>query len=188
MANLINLDFTPFPAQDYVTIGFDRSPGKVTVIHGSIPSDWDERKGYGLTGATLWPKGDSLGTFDLLFELWDEGDYGPYQTFYNKYFAPEVKLITPGSLSPAALTIFHPVLAQAGLQECVVTGREPFLKDEFGLWSQRISFKRYRKPKPAKTPPTAVIPAIATPLPTAQSKLELEAQALSAEFSSLVGP
>lgn len=175
-----------FPAQDYVTIGFDRSPGKVTVIAGARPSDWDERKGYGLTGATLWPKGDSLGTFDLLFELWDETDFGPYTTFYNKYFAPEVKLITPGSFRPVALTIFHPVLSQLGLQECVVTGREPFMKDEFGLWSQKISFKQYRKPKPAKTPPTATIPAISTPQPTAQSALEREALALSAEFSALV--
>lgn len=177
-----------FPYADTIQIGFDTSPGKATVIHASRPSGWDERKGYGLSGATLWPKGDPLGKFSILFELWDEDDMAAWSTFYGKYFAPEAKLITPGSLRPAALTILHPVLAQLGLQECVVEGRGPMLKSEDGLWSQTIDFIQYRKPKPAPQPSTATIPAAAVPQPTAQSALEKEAQQLSAEFGALVGP
>ena len=178
---------TPFPYADTIQIGNDVSPGQATVIHGKMPSDWDERKGYGLAGATLWPKGDPLGTFSIRFDLWDENSYASWLSFYKKYFSPSAKLITPGSPVPAALTILHPVLAQAGMQECVVTDRSVLTKDDTGLWTQTIDFKQYRKPKPAPQPATAVIPGAAVPQPTATSQLELTAQARAAELQSLVG-
>jgi hypothetical protein len=176
----------PFPYQDYIVIGFDTSPGKATIVNGQLPSDWDERKGYGLSGAFLWPKGDSLGSFSILFELWDEDDMPAWAAFYKKYFSQSAKLIIPGSYTPAALTIVHPVLLQVGMQECVVTGREVMRNDGYGLWSQVIHFKQYRKPKPAPQPAIAAIPGHAAPQPTAQSQLQKDNQALAAELNALV--
>lgn len=179
---------TSFPAVDTVFIGADESPGQATILSGKQPSDWDERKGYGLTGATLWPKGDPLGTFAIRFDIWLESDYQKWLAYYTKYFAPEAKLITPGSLTPAALTIVHPVLAQLGLQQCVVTDREQLTKDEYGLWSQTIHFKKYKKPVPAKQPSTAVIPAAAVPQTVAMTALERELETKSTELGGLVNP
>ena len=82
MSNIPNLS-TPFPYADTIQIGNDVSPGKATVIHGESSSDWDERKGDGITGATLWPKGDPLSTFSILFELWDESSYAAWLSFYK---------------------------------------------------------------------------------------------------------
>lgn len=187
MANVPQVITTPFPYSDSIQIGPDVCPGKVTVENGKRPSGWDERKGYGLSGATLWPVGDPLGHFAILIELWDENDYDPYLAFYKKYLAPEAKIV-PGSKIQPGLNVTHPVLHQLGLQQCVVIDRDALTKDDYGLWSQRIYFKQYRKPKPAPQPPIATIPAAAAPQPTAQSAQEKEAVALSNEYQGLVGP
>ena len=175
----------PFPYADQIQIGPDVCPGKQTIIAGDVPSGWDERKGSFLSGATLVPTGDPLATFQILFELWDESNYYLYTVFYKKYFDPAMKLaLPPGTSMPAALTILHPVLTQAGVQECVVTNRGLLTKDDLGLWSQTISFKRFRFAKPAPQPPIAAIPAATVTQPTAQTALERENEALANQLAA----
>lgn len=166
--NVIELD-AQFPAQDYVRIGGDKSPGKVTVRDGHTPRGWDIRQGYALTGATLVPKGDDPGTFTLHFELFDEADVPAWYAFAAKYFDKSVRFL-PGSLVPKALSIDHPVLSAPPIRitACVVNDATTLDNDGFGLWSCDVFCTQYRRPKPALAPPDTAIPAAAAPQPTAQ--------------------
>ena len=179
-----------FPAQNYILINGDVSPGKaiVRVGPGVSPRGWDERNGYAMSGATLVPKGNPLGVFSVRFEFWDPTQMPAWYAFAAKYFDESVRF-NPGSIQPRALGISHPILEAPPLRitEVVVTDATGLDQEDGGLWWCEVFFKRFRKAVPAKQPPLAAIPAAATATPTAQDNADLEIQKLSAEFQSLLG-
>src|SRR5216684_6091032 len=122
-----------FPYQDYVVIAGIPSPGKAIIKNLKHPSGLDERKGYGLSGATVIFTGDTLATFDIEFQLWAASDWPLWKAFYQLCFA-KVAFSGPGGLLPFALTISHPVLEQVGVTEVFVVDRGAADKDEYGLW------------------------------------------------------
>jgi hypothetical protein len=180
-----------FPAQDYLLLGGDRSPGKVTLRGANSPRGWDIRKGYALSGATVVPSGDELADgIKALFEFWAASQISAWYAFAAKHLSKTVRLL-PGSIQPRALGIYHPVLAAPpiSITEVVVkdvTGLEP---DGYGGWSCEVHFLQYRKPKPALAAPAAAIPAVAAAAPTAQDAADLEMQRKLAQFQALAeGP
>jgi hypothetical protein len=175
-----------FPAQDYVVIEGERSPGKCTVLGFTSPRGWDQRKGYAQSGATLVPTGDELGSGELLFEFWDEQQMPAWYAFAAKYFDKSVRLV-PGSNQPRALGISHPVLAAPPMRvtAVVVSDATALSKDELGLWSCRIALIQYRKPKPALAAPSGAIPPAQTAQPTAQDAADREMAEKLAIFQGL---
>jgi hypothetical protein len=187
MTDTIELDAV-FPAQDYVTIGGDKSPGKSVIFDVHTPRPWDIRKGYALTGATIVPQGDDLGTFKIRFEFWSGADVPAWYAFAAKYFDKSVRLV-PGSNKPKALSILHPMLSAPPVRitACVVddaTGLEPD-DDGLGGYHATVSFIQYRAPKPALSPPDAAIPPAANPQPTAEDAADQEIQNKQATYQSL---
>lgn len=187
VASIIELDAT-FPEQDYVLIQNERSPGQAIVQRSSSPRGWDERKGYALTGATLVPTGDPLGQFSVIFRFWDPADMPAWYAFAAKYFDKGVRFV-PGTITPRALGIYHPILAAPPIRitQVVVEDATGLEKTEDGLWFCEVFFKAYRKPKPALAAPQAAIPAASTAAPTAVDAADLEMKQKLAEFQALAG-
>ena len=187
MTQIIELDAT-VPAQDYVRIGGDKSPGRCRVRNVHTPRGWDVRQGYGLTGATLVPKGDEPATFELHFAFWDENDIPAWYAYAAKYFDKSVRFV-PGSLTPKALGISHPQLSAPPIRitECVVADATDLENDGEGLWECIVSCLQYRKPKPVPSPPDAAIPAASAPNPTAQDSYDATIQDKLSTINSLAG-
>lgn len=179
---------SPYPGRDYVMIGGDPSPGKATIRGLNSPRGWDERKGYALSGANLVPTGNPLATFDITFEFFDETEFPLWYAFAAKYFDAAVRFV-PGTLKPKALGIEHPILTAPPhrITEVVVTDAKGLEGDETGGWTASVSFKQYRKPFVALSPPDASIPAAQKPTPTAQDAAEREMQEKLATLRSLAG-
>lgn len=186
--SVIELD-AQFPAQDYVLINGEKSPGKAIVQRPNSPRGWDERKGYALTGATLVPTGNPLAEFSILFQFWDPADMPAWYAYAAKYFDESVRF-NPGTMQPRALGINHPILAAPPIRitaVVVVDAVAHGMIEETGLWQWEIFFKRYRKTKIAPPAPIAAIPAAATSKPTAQDAADIEIQQKLAEFQQLAG-
>lgn len=184
-ASVIELD-ADFPAQDYVLINGEKSPGKATIQRPNSPRGWDERQGYALNGATLVPKGNPLAEFSVLFEFWDPADMPAWYAYAAKYFDESVRF-NPGTATPRALGIYHPLLAAPPFRitECVVRDASAHDKTDDGKYVFEIFFKRYRKPKIAAPAPIAAIPAASTAKPVAQDAADIEMQQKLAQFQAL---
>ncbi len=206
---VIELD-AQFPDQDFILINGEEFPakavadttqwpggsmsgstrrGRAIVQNVTSPRGWDERKGYAITGATLIPTGNPLADFSIRFEFWDPADMPPWYSFAAKYFDESVRF-DPGTQTPRALGIFHPVLAAPPIRitQVVVTNATGIEKDDTGLHFCEVSFKRYRKLKQAQAAPAAAIPAAASSQPTAQDAADLEIQQLMKQYGLLAGP
>lgn len=184
-ASVLELD-AQFPAQDYVLINGEKSPGKAIVQRANSPRGWDERGGYGLNGATLIPKGDPLATFSVRFEFWDPAEMPAWYAYAAKYFDKSVRF-NPGTTTSRALGIYHPILAAPPIRitQVVVLDANGLDKSDDGLWFCEVFFKQYRKPKLAAAPPQAAIPAAAASTPTATDAAQVEMQQKLALFQQL---
>lgn len=167
-----NRDALPDSA-DTIVVNGEKCPGKCTVQTPNSPRGWDERNGYGMSGATLAPKGDPLATFKVLVEVWKGDDYVAWKAFAAKYFSKTVKN-SPGSVTPKALGIYHPELAAPpiSISSVVVLDFTSHGVDDDGLWSGVLDFKEYRKPIQVPQKPVSAIAAAGTTPPTAQTEAQ----------------
>lgn len=175
------------PVLDYILCGGDKSPGKCTPKGFNSPRGWDERQGYGKSGATLVPKGNPLAEGTLHFEFWDESDLPLWYAFADKYFSADVRFV-PGSQTPRALSIYHPLLAAPPLKygEFVVLDCTQLEQDEeTGLWFADVKLKQYRKPVAVPQAPAAAIPAAQQPQPTAQDAADRQIEELMKQLQEL---
>lgn len=176
-----------WPVQDYLLIGLDRSPGKATIVPPGSPRKWDERAGYGTSGAFLVYTGNGLATFDVVFEFWDESQSAEWDAFARKHLAP----IPPGvAAKPSnALGVYHPVLRKPphSIDKVVVTDVVGWEQDDLGLWTTRVSFKEYRAPRPALSKPLPGIPAATKPVPTVKDAADADIAAKMAELARVMG-
>lgn len=173
-----------FPAQDYILLGGEKSPGRATVLGAGSPRTWDKRKGYGYSGAFVIFTGDDLAKFKVQIDLWKKDQFAEWDRFAKKCLVKP-----PLGQKPKALDIQHPLLNAEPLKitSAVVEDVSQWDQDEEGLWSCTIDFLQFRAPKPALGKPNAAIPSVAKPIPTAQDAADVEIQRLMAQFSALAG-
>jgi len=173
-----------FPGTDTITLAGVQPVGKWTYIEGPRVFGWEERKGYGLTGATTVPTGDELVKPRFLWEVFNNLDFIAAKLFRSTYLKKPAAAI-PGSPAPMAMGIYHPELKELGVESVVVKEVSPFVNDGFGLWSCTVLFWQYRKPLPALSKPLASIPDVATPRPTAQDEQDRQLQLLQAQLQQV---
>jgi|HubBroStandDraft_2_1064218.scaffolds.fasta_scaffold61514_2 hypothetical protein len=176
-----------FPTQDWVTIEGQVSPGKVTIQNVKLPKDWQKNKGFGLTGATLVPMGEDLGTFTLFFEFWMPSQVAAWRLYWKQFFQKQL-VVVKGSAVAMALNIGHPMLDFVALGPCVVTDSGGLDKDEMGTWFHSVHLEQYRKAKPALQKAIAVIPAAAKAVPVAQDAQDIAIQQLQAKIAANSDP
>lgn len=173
-------------AQDYVTIGGDKSPGKATILNMSNPLGWDVRLGYGMNKATLVPSGNPPAEFSIKFDLWDAADLPAWNEFAKKWLKKSLVTGAGPAGVTKAISVQHPMLqAQPfSVQDCVVVEPGALEKDEFGLWSCTTKFRESAPPRPALQRATANIPPAGKAAPTAADAVEAANQAALAEHDA----
>lgn len=172
------------PAADAITVAGAPAPGKWTLIRAPKIYGWDIRQGYGLSGATVVPKGDELVAPRFLVELWTGLDYQLFQAFRSA-FLKKALVGVAGSPVAMALGIDHPELKALGCTSVVVREVNPLLNDGWGVYQCEVEFLQYRPPAPALSKPNAAIPDTTPPAPTAQTQTEIELQKAQAELQAL---
>lgn len=125
---------------DFVILAGQRTPGIAEVQGFRSPRNWDERRGYGLSGATLRFRGVGLASGKLIIRLTTEQDWADWEAF-----APVVKRPPVGERAHA-LDISHPILEQLDIRAVVVTDVAQPEQDDKGVWTITIELKEYRRP------------------------------------------
>lgn len=182
-ADLINA--TSPPGQDYIILGGAKSPGKATVLGAGSPRKWDKQMGYGQSGASLAYTGDDLSEFEVQIDIWDKAQWREWNDF-----AKVLDKRPKGRLGPeGAFFIKHPVLNRApiSITSVVVLDVSGWEQDDTGLWTCRIKFSAYRKPRLALGKPNSAIDSVAGETPTAADAADRKIADLLGEQKSLGG-
>jgi hypothetical protein len=147
------------------------SPGVAKIKGAGSPRDWDIRKGYGFSGASLVFTGTSLSEFDVDIFIWEPEHWLLWEAFSALLTNPP----PPPGVLPTSLAIDHPLLNKKPwlITKVVVKDISSWEVSDLGLWSLSIKFIQYRKAMPALLPPLEGPPgAGVAPVPlTAQQKI-----------------
>lgn len=121
------------------------SPGLSEIAGASSPRDWDVRKGYGLSGATVVYTGDGLAKFSIKIFLWEDEHFEQWDAF--KLLLKKV----PRGTRPKALDIYHPILEDLEISSVVIEDRTQLtpVQGEAGMFFVEVKFTQYRAPMPA---------------------------------------
>ncbi len=188
MANLPNpFASNGFPREDKIVIAGSASPGKATVKNLETASEWDIRKGYGFSGATVIYMGESLVKFLVEFEFWLDAQYAEWQAYAKRFFSKPTRSPVPGQV--LALGIKHPLLNAEpyNVDKVVRTTVSGLEQDEYGLWTVSVGFLQYRPPQFFLSKPNGAIPSVAKVVPTARDAAEEKIQQLRAQRDALAG-
>lgn len=140
---------------DYALLGGRKTPGLAELVGASALLRWDERKGYGLSGATLVFRGAGLAKFTLRLRLSSARDWADWHAWKSVVAAP------PLGKRARALDIVHPLLADLDITAVVVSEVLQPEQVEDGVWKIDIKLLQWRKPKVSLAKPES---AQATPV------------------------
>ncbi len=173
-------------------IGGVYSPGLCEVRRASITYNWDERKGFGISGAWLVFGGKSLSKFDTLFTIITEEDRLAFDGWAKTRVAPNlyVQPQTNGAFLPAlprpkALGVSHPLLSELGITQIVPIAIHQWEEGKgsaIGKWTKLIEWYEFRAPKPAIGKPDGPVPDTKNAGPVALTAQELELRAKRQDF------
>ena len=185
----------PFAYQregDYFLLAGQCSPGFCDFDKADAPLSYDERIGYGLSGAWLFFKGEQLSKFDGRIRVYPGGlrfeqyrtifDYmrsAEWTTFHSIYMKP------PRGTRPKALDLVYPLLTELRIRAVVTLNEFKWEQiDSMGTWQKTIRFCSYRAPKPALARPFG---AKETPVPTTATEKLIADLANRVQVESLAG-
>jgi hypothetical protein len=136
---------------DLIVLAGTTSPGQAEIVGGGSPREWDKRKGYGLSGATLVYTGDGLAEFSVKISMWDETQLFQYEGDFALILAKP-----PTGKKPKALDFYHPLLSEPpiGIRAVVILDVSPLEQIADGMWTVTVKFQQYRAPKPALAKPS----------------------------------
>lgn len=168
--------------QDYIVLAGLRSPGIAEIVGASSPREWDERKGYGLSGSFSVFKGRRLARFAVRLRFYTEQDWLLWASW--KQLVDKVPTKRGGSsdgstnFDTGVLQIDHPILADLGIRAAAVEEvRQPEQTDH-GEWTVEIKFIEFRHPVVTLAKPEG---AKATPVDPYEQKID----ALTKQFNDL---
>ncbi len=135
------MSFDPLAAPiDYALVAGKRTPG-IAEIHGaSSPRKWDERKGYGLSGATVVFRGVGLAKPTMVLRLYTAEDWAAWHEFAPIVARP------PSGQRPRSLEIWHPILEDLGVRSVVVQDVSQPEQTTDGEWTITIKLIEFRRP------------------------------------------
>lgn len=123
----------------YILLAGVKSPGICEIEGASSARTWDERRGYGLSGATCIFRGVRLAHFKANIRLYSEVDWLGWSQF-----APLLKRPPVGE-RPKQLEIWHPILEDLGIVAVGVEELHQPQQTGDGEWTVVIEFIEYRK-------------------------------------------
>lgn len=138
-----------------VTVNSVAMPGRSTIQGAALKYNYEKRPGAYRSGATIVFRGLDLCEPTLKIDMWQDEHFLQWE-FVKKLFDPP-KPSSP--LSALALGIAHPLLADLGLANFVVTERGAVERADNGLWTVLIKLLEYRPPLPAIVKTKGSVPA-----------------------------
>lgn len=171
---------------DRFYIGADPSPGQCRLLKAPNLQRWIVREGTGISGATIFPGGESITDVEFAIELWLPSQVEDWKTFAAKYFKKAV-VTAPSGIDALALSISYPLLRMppVSITKVVYEQCTELQQDEYGLWTCTLTFKKFQKPVLAPPKPKTTIPSAAVPQPTAQDAAQQTIQQQQAELQAL---
>lgn len=156
---------------DYFKLSGYRSPGIAELSGATSPRKWEERGGYGLSGATVVFRGVGLCYFTFKIKLYTESEWVHWLAWKPLVDRP------PFGTRAKASYISHPFLDHLGVTAAVVEEVSQPEQGESGEWIISIKFIEFRKPvvglaKPVEAP-TAPVPASAAEIEIEEKQKEL---------------
>jgi hypothetical protein len=177
---------------DYFLLAGKVSPGLCDIDKADAPLNWDERQGYGLSGAWLYFRGAGLSKFDVRIRVYPGGlHFEQYPTIFDYIRSPEWQAFhaiyakPPVGTRPKAMDFVYPSTAELQIKS-VVTLNELIWEqiDGKGTWQKTIRFCSYRAPKPALARPFG---SKETPVPTTATEKLITDLANRVQVESLAG-
>jgi hypothetical protein len=126
---------------NYALCAGRKTPGLLDVAGAGSPRKWEERQGYGLTGATLVYLGLGLSPFELKIRLYSVEDWNDWHAWKDVVQKPPVNRV------PRAIDIIHPLLAEVKIKAIVVLDVSQPEQTGDGEWTITIKCQAYRRPK-----------------------------------------
>jgi hypothetical protein len=132
---------------DKAFLGGKITPGLCDIDGANSPRNWDERDGYGLSGATVIFKGVKLSHFSIKFRLYTPADWDEWHAFAPTVAKP------PLGKRPRALDIAHPITDEVGIRSVVVDDVLAPVQSGDGEWTVEVKLIEFRKPRFALAKP-----------------------------------
>lgn len=133
------------------------SPGLCDITGANSPREWEERKGYGFSGALVVFRGIGLARFSVKFRLYTSQDWIDWANFKPLVDKP------PLGKRPRAQDIWHPLLVDQGIYSVVVEDLGQPEQTADGEWTIEVKLVEYRSPKYALSKPDGVTASPADP-------------------------
>lgn len=126
------------------------APGLAEVTGAGTPRGWDERKGLGLSGATLAQVGDGLPKFTVYVYLWESAHFTAWESWRSLVKrAPRGTRYLPQDC-------YYPDLDELGINRAVVLDlKQRESVGDLGLYRYPIDMQEWRKPLPIYNVPAA---------------------------------
>lgn len=148
---------------DQIWLAQQWSPGLCEITGANSPREWEERKGYGWSGALVIFKGIGLARFSVKLKLYTAADWRDWSLFKPLVDKP------PLGKRPRALDIWHPLLVDQGIYAVVVEDLGQPEQTNDGEWTIELKLVEYRFPKFGLAKPDG---AAATPVDPYEQYIE----------------
>lgn len=145
-------------AVDRFLLGGRLTPGIAEITGASSPRKWEERDGYGWSGAWLIFRGIGLSHFQIRFSLYEQVDWDDWNAFQPIVAKP------PRGRRPRSLDIVHPLTAQLGIRAVVIEDVLQAEQTDHGVWVIPLKVIDWRHPKYTLARPEAASAAPVDPI------------------------
>lgn len=125
---------------DHILLANRKSPGIAVVRGASSPRFWDKRRGFALSGARIFFRGNDLSEFFVTLRLLNEKHFDDWHEWRDLLKRPE-----PG-VRQTALDIWHPILEDMEIISAVVLDWNQPTQIADGEWTVDVKFMEYRRP------------------------------------------
>ena len=177
---------------DALRIAGEYSPGVCRISKGGLDFKWQQQSGYGVNGGVTFI-GQELTTFDCVFEFFRQDQIDDFAAWQKKHLLPSLFVqkqlnsgFLPNTPRPKALAVYHPSLAEVGINACVPT--HIGLLSETGVaskkWAKAVTFLHWRPPFVQLGKPKAPIPDTKKVAPTALDAAQLQMRSLRQDIQA----
>ncbi len=175
------------PQADYFMLSGEQSPGLATLTSCNAAQDWDIRRGYGLSWATLVPAGEQLSKVEFDVDIWTSSDSRAWDAFSAKYLSRPAPA-QPGTTKPKSFGFSHDQASAPpyNVSAVVVLDVTYLGQREAGKVSHRVSFLEWRLPLPAPLRPDQSTPPADTGMPAATDALGAEQNAATSDQAAAI--
>lgn len=140
---------------DYVVLAGQKSPGLASIEGLVSPRKWDERRGFALSGSTLFFRGIGLAKFKIILRLYNVEDWNAWDSWSVLVKRPPQTQRTVDGFTatvfarPHPMDIGHPLTEMLGIKSVVVENLHQPMQTGDGEWSINIDMIEHRRPIPA---------------------------------------